>query len=175
MIVCCGEALIDMIPVQAGGDSVLKPVCGGAIFNTAARMILPEVLPGLPPQASTYFFGGISLCSTPAADTWVDLAERVSSQAVVVLDPNIRASFIVNEAAYRVRLRRLFTIADIIKVSDEDLAWIIPGDISEGERVALFRSQEAQRNTNLIIVTRGGERAQAYLAGGEQVFVGPAV
>lgn len=36
MILCCGEALIDMIPVpQAEGGSAFVPHSGGAIFNTA--------------------------------------------------------------------------------------------------------------------------------------------
>ena len=39
MIVCCGEALIDMLPRQMpdGGDSFL-PVPGGAVFNTAIAL-----------------------------------------------------------------------------------------------------------------------------------------
>ena len=36
MIICCGEALIDMLPRQSSdGDDVFLPVPGGAIFNTA--------------------------------------------------------------------------------------------------------------------------------------------
>lgn len=36
MIICCGEALIDMLPRELpNGDSVLLPVPGGAVFNTA--------------------------------------------------------------------------------------------------------------------------------------------
>jgi len=39
MIVCSGEALIDMIPTEnAEGETVLKPTCGGAIFNTAIAL-----------------------------------------------------------------------------------------------------------------------------------------
>ncbi len=39
MILCCGEALIDMLPdINKGGDPVLRPVTGGSIFNTAIAL-----------------------------------------------------------------------------------------------------------------------------------------
>ena len=39
MIVCCGEALIDMIPVPSmGGSEILQPTAGGAVFNTAIAL-----------------------------------------------------------------------------------------------------------------------------------------
>ncbi len=39
MIICCGEALIDMLPRQLpGGEDVLLPICGGAVFNTAISL-----------------------------------------------------------------------------------------------------------------------------------------
>ena len=39
MILCCGEALIDMLPreIEGGGQGFL-PVPGGAIFNTAIAL-----------------------------------------------------------------------------------------------------------------------------------------
>ena len=39
MIVCCGEALIDMLPRDtAAGESAFAPYAGGAIFNTAIAL-----------------------------------------------------------------------------------------------------------------------------------------
>lgn len=39
MIICCGEALIDMLPRQLeNGEDVFLPVCGGAVFNTAITL-----------------------------------------------------------------------------------------------------------------------------------------
>ncbi len=39
MIVCCGEALIDMLPrTLPDGEAVLLPVAGGAVFNTAIAL-----------------------------------------------------------------------------------------------------------------------------------------
>lgn len=39
MILCCGEALIDMLPdVNINGQKVLRPVTGGSVFNTAIAL-----------------------------------------------------------------------------------------------------------------------------------------
>lgn len=39
MIVCCGEALIDMLPRQSqAGETAFAPYAGGAIFNTAIAL-----------------------------------------------------------------------------------------------------------------------------------------
>lgn len=36
MILCCGEALIDMVPVEAGG--AFRPLPGGAVYNSAVAL-----------------------------------------------------------------------------------------------------------------------------------------
>jgi fructokinase len=35
MIICCGEALIDMVPASSGGQDVYVPCMGGSPYNTA--------------------------------------------------------------------------------------------------------------------------------------------
>jgi fructokinase len=237
VIICCGEALIDMIPATLeGGEVAFRPVSGGAIFNTAiglgrlgvnvamltglsddlfgrqlvadlqksnvntslaivsprpttlafvelvagkatysfydentaGRMIEPGELPATPADTEAFYFGGISLCSEPGADTYRELAERVSRDNVVVLDPNIRANFISDEASYRARLMAMVAVTDIMKISDEDLDWLIPGDMSEAEQVEQFRKDSRAR---LVIVTRGPDGAAGYLDNGEMIFV----
>ena len=236
MIFCCGESLIDMIPVvnanaSANGNSCFSPLPGGAIFNTAValgrlgasvamvsgvstdlfgqqlvtslsasqvnqdylirspkpttlafvqlnggqasytfydensagRSFLESDLPDLPEQASCLYFGGISLISEPAANSYLALAQQHAGQRVIVLDPNIRPSFIVDEARYRSRLDDFFALADIIKVSDEDLAWLVPATESELAQVQGLNAKAG----SLIIVTHGAEGATAYRQGAE--------
>ncbi|MEL7463011.1 MAG: carbohydrate kinase [Pseudomonadota bacterium] len=58
MILCCGEALIDMIPVpQAQGGDAFVPHCGGAVFNTAIALGRLGVRTGLMTGLSTDMFG----------------------------------------------------------------------------------------------------------------------
>jgi sugar/nucleoside kinase (ribokinase family) len=39
MIICCGEALIDMLPrTSTQGEDAFAPYAGGAVFNTAMAL-----------------------------------------------------------------------------------------------------------------------------------------
>ena len=58
MIVCCGEALIDMLPRKsAEGAAVYQPFNGGSIFNTAIALGRLGIETGFFTGLSTDFFG----------------------------------------------------------------------------------------------------------------------
>ncbi len=100
--------------------------------NTAGRLLSQDELPTLPATISTLFFGGISLVNDPAASTYEALQIRESAARVTMIDPNIRPGFIAGkEAPYRTRIERMIARADIVKLSDEDLHWLMgDGDLS---------------------------------------------
>ncbi|MCG7519997.1 carbohydrate kinase [Ruegeria sp. Ofav3-42] len=236
MILCCGEALIDMIaePTVSGAQGFV-PHSGGAIFNTAialgrlgapvglltglssdmfgqqlanalqdshvdashvihsdrpttlafvqlqdrhatysfvdensaGRMLMPEDMPTQLPSVSALYFGGISLACEPCADAYAALLDRHGSDRAVMLDPNIRPGFISDQTRYRTRLNRMIAQSDIVKVSDEDLDWIIPGPETLSEKVPLL----LQAGPAVVIVTRGREGASGYLADGSETAV----
>jgi fructokinase len=244
LIICCGEALIDMVPVLSdSGQTSYAPLVGGAIFNTAiglgrlgievgmvsgvshdlfgqqlhdalaaskvntsylVRSNLPTTLAfvsldgghasytfydensagrclqitDLPDLSdaqrnnqsnsqsnNALYFGGISLINEPAADAYCALAQKYADDMVIVLDPNIRTSFISNDQAYRQRLQHIIEVADIIKVSDEDLDWLVGDAAAEPQQVGLLRGQRKA----IVIVTKGADGATAYLTTGEAV------
>lgn len=232
MILCCGEALIDMIPkpTSLGRDGYV-PHSGGAVFNTAiglgrlgedaalftgistdqfgeqlmqdlqasqvntayvhradrpstlafvhltdghaqysffdentaGRLLQTDDLPQLPADVRALFFGGISLVCEPAADTYRALAEREQAQRVIMLDPNIRTSFIQDAARYRQRLDRLLSCADIVKLSDEDLDYIVPNGAGIPDKAAAIQAYGA----SVVIVTKGSQGAFARLKNGD--------
>ena len=128
--------------------------------NTAGRMILPDDLPVLPAAVQALFFGGISLPVDPCGGTYEALMAREAASRVTMIDPNIRPGFIRDEAAYRARLARMIALADIVKLSDEDLRWLEgPGEIAALARGLLIRGPK------LIFVTEGGTGAHAFSAG----------
>ena len=56
------------------------------------------------------------------------------------------------EARYRDRLQRMVAVSDIVKVSDEDLHWIMPGnDRSTDEKGQAL----LDAGVKLVVVTRG--------------------
>ena len=138
--------------------------------SSAGRMLEPRDMPLLSPEVTALYFGGISLACEPCADAYADLLAQNGRTRAVMLDPNIRPGFIRDIARYRARLDRMIAHSDIVKVSDEDLNWITPEPLSLREKVEGLLDKGA----SLVILTRGGEGATGFMAGGEEVQV-PAV
>ena len=91
MIICCGEALIDMLPRESkDGEPCFAPYVGGAVFNTAialGRLGMPvEFFTGI----STDLFGqqlsDALAASKVGLDAMQDLSPRPTTLAFVHLD-----------------------------------------------------------------------------------------
>ena len=128
--------------------------------NTAGRLLSQDQLPTLPAAISTLFFGGISLVNDPAASTYEALQTRESATRVTMIDPNIRPGFIAGkETEYRARIERMIARADIVKLSDEDLHWLLgAGDVSELARQVL------EKEPKIVFITEGAAGARAITA-----------
>ncbi|MHA6326101.1 carbohydrate kinase family protein [Roseivivax sp. CAU 1753] len=219
MILCCGEALIDMLPRDtSAGEAAFAPYAGGAVFNTAValgrlgapvgffsglstdlfgtilvrqledsrvdatfaamsdrpttlafvtltdghaeyafydentagRLLSDADLPSLGDEIEAVFFGGISLVGEPAADVYAALATREGGKRLIMIDPNVRPGFIKDEPAYRARLDAMLAVADVVKVSDEDMDWL--GETPESLHA---------KGVALVLVTRGAEGVDA--------------
>lgn len=122
--------------------------------GTAARMLTSEDLPALDDATTALFFGGISLVSEPAADAYAALCAQAGDR-VVMLDPNIRPDFVTDEARYRSRLSAMLGRADIVKISDEDMAWM---GTSTEDLLA--------QGVALVLLTKGAEGVEAISAKG---------
>jgi fructokinase len=128
--------------------------------GTAGRMLAPADLPALPPEVSTVFVGGISLVNDPAASTYEALQAREAATRVTMIDPNIRPGFIAGkEAEYRARIERMIARADLVKLSDEDLHWLMgAGDLTTLARGILAKGPKA------VFITEGANGARAVTA-----------
>jgi fructokinase len=134
--------------------------------NTAGRLLAITDLPALPDDVTTLFFGGISLVNDPAASTYEALQARESAGRVTMIDPNIRPGFIAGkEDAYRARIGRMIARADIVKLSDEDLHWLM----GDGDLVTLARGILAQ-GPKIVFLTEGAKGARAVTATQDRFF-----
>lgn len=236
MILCCGEALIDMIPsMTKSGLEGFVPHSGGAVFNTAialgrlgarvgmltaistdffgqqllrdlkashvdpsltvethrpttlafvrlergqaryaffdensaGRMLTAADLPAIPADVGTLFFGGVSLAVEPGGAAYAALAARQGDGRVIMIDPNIRPGFIRDPETYRTRLLSMIAGVDILKISDEDLDWLMPDATATDQRVEDLRG----RGPSVVIVTRGSAGAEAWLRDGTKISV----
>lgn len=77
MILCCGEALIDMLPrVSAEGELAFAPYAGGAVFNTSIALGRLGTAPGFFSGMSTDLFGELLDTKLSEAGVSFDLAVR---------------------------------------------------------------------------------------------------
>jgi fructokinase len=226
MILCCGEALTDLIPgMTADGTPAFVPKTGGSVFNTAValgrlgipaaflgglssdffgdelrkamlaanvdislapvserytiaafvklednqarysfidegsacRMLAPEDLPALPDRISALHLGSFPLAIEPCGSAFEELCRRECHTRVIHFDPNIRANLIKDRAGHRKRVERIVAMSDLVKMSDEDLAWMAPGADPE-----TFAQDWLKRGAKLVVVTRGKDGAQAF-------------
>ena len=113
----------------------------------------------LPEGAQALHLGSIALMHGPDADALASLVEEARAKGLVIsVDPNIRPALPgADDPAYRARLERVFAMADLIKLSDEDLGWWAPGADLEDAAGALF----ASAGPALLLMTRGAEGAIA--------------
>ncbi|PWK68114.1 carbohydrate kinase [Aminobacter sp. AP02] len=226
MILCCGEALIDMLPRQSqAGEPAFAPYAGGAIFNsaialgrlgvpveffsglssdlfgqqirevlaasnvgslyanvsprpttlafvrlsdghatytfydenTAGRMLTEMDLPALGGDVDAMLFGAISLIPEPCGSAYEALMKREHKNRVMMFDPNIRPGFILDKQAHLERMLRMLAMADIVKLSDEDLEWF--GETGSHDEIA---ANWLRKGPSLIIITKGSKGATAY-------------
>jgi len=98
-------------------------------------------------------FGGISLAREPLASRLVEMAGKLKAQGVAIsYDPNYRN---VMGPEYAPILHRMSALADVIKVSDDDLRGLFPGVALDA---ALQQLRTASPNAYFLF-TRGGQGA----------------
>jgi len=114
--------------------------------------------------------GSIAAFLPPGGDAVVRLLERAAGRVTVSYDPNARPRLMGDAGAARRRVERIVALCDVVKVSDEDLAWLAPGaDPGDVARAWLALGPA------LVAVTRGGEGSFAVTAAGRVDVPAPSV
>lgn len=127
--------------------------------GSACRMLAPGDLPALPDKVSALHLGSFPLAIEPCGTAFETLCRREHEGRVIHFDPNIRANLIKDRASHRQRVERFVAMADVIKMSDEDLAWLAPDASAEA-----FARDWLARGAKLVVVTRGKDGALAFTA-----------
>ena len=125
--------------------------------GSACRMLAPQDLPTLPDRITALHLGSFPLAIEPCGSAFEELCRREYQKRVIHFDPNIRANLIKDRVSHRQRVERIVAMSDLIKMSDEDLAWMAPGASPEA-----FASDWLTRGARLVVVTRGKDGAVAF-------------
>jgi fructokinase len=124
--------------------------------TSAPGLTLQAALSALPERLGTFYAGTLGLVFEPIATTLEDLVARMGDDVLVALDPNVRPTTLQDPAAFRGRLSRLLARTDVVKASEEDLAWIDPG----ADSIAAARGLLAHDGA-IALVTLGADGALA--------------
>src|SRR5471032_460964 len=123
----------------------------------ADRQLSVAHLPSLGPEVRGLHIGSFSLVVQPIADTLLALVRRESGKRLISLDPNVRLNPEPNIDLWRARVAELVKHADLIKVSDEDLHLLYPGQTPESVLQGWL-----QHRCQLVFLTRGGDGATVF-------------
>lgn len=104
--------------------------------------------------------GSIGALREPGSSALLDAFRAAPAQTVRSFDPNIRADVIGSADAAAARVFALAAAAQVVKLSDEDAAWLRPG-----AQPADVLKEFADGGTRFAVVTRGPEGALALVDG----------
>ena len=131
--------------------------------GSAGRMMTSEDIAPLPDSITALFAGGISLVPDPCGAAIEALIAQHHDRLPVMIDPNIRPFFITDPDSYCARLDRMLPMADIVKLSSDDLEWLYPGMPPEDA------ARKVLATGPKMVLQTGGE------AGAKAIWDGPTV
>ena len=133
---------------------------GAATYVFDLHWDLPEV--ALPDGTGHLHMGSIGTTLQPGAAEVTAAVHRVREGGTVSYDPNVRPTIMGAVDDVRPRVEELVALSDVVKCSEDDIAWLYPG-----ESAAEVMARWAALGTALVVVTLGGEGVTWRLRDGE--------
>jgi fructokinase len=141
----------------AGGASYEFLIDGTATFDFASSW-LPDPYRY---QPQVLHIGTLVTMIEPGASALYDWAMQVAELAPIVFDPNIRPSVQPDRDLYEAAVEKWAALSAVIKVSDDDLAWLFPGQAIED-----VANRWINDGAFLVVVTQGANGIMGYTSEG---------
>jgi fructokinase len=141
----------------AGGASYEFLIDGTATFDFASSW-LPDPYRY---QPQVLHIGTLVTMIEPGASALYDWAMAVAELAPIVFDPNIRPSVQPDRDLYEAAVEKWAALSAVIKVSDDDLAWLFPGQAIED-----VANRWINDGAFLVVVTQGANGIMGYTSDG---------
>jgi len=103
--------------------------------------------------------GSLALVREPGAAVVEDFLAEAAPRATISIDPNVRP-LLVDLGVYRARLAHWCALADVLRLSEDDLELLLP-DTPPEQACDLWHAAGAR----LVVITRGGDGVLASLDG----------
>ena len=131
---------------EKGSASYEFVIDGTATFDFSADW-LPDAYKQKP---SLLHIGTLVTAIEPGASVLFDWALGVSELAPIIFDPNIRPAVIPDRDKYRAQVEKWIGISAVVKVSEDDIAWLYPDD----NDVEIAQKWVAE-GVSVVVITRG--------------------
>jgi len=139
---CTAEVSLD----EKGSASYIFTINGTATFDFSHDW-LPDPVTSPP---AVLHIGTLATIIEPGAGIVHEWASKVAEYAPIVFDPNVRSSVLGDRDLYEAAVAKWAAISSVIKVSDDDLAWLYPG-INEIE----IAQEWIREGVALVVITKG--------------------
>lgn len=112
-------------------------------------------------DADVLHIGSVGSWMPPGSDTVLAAVRQARPHASISFDPNVRPRLIMDRAAARARVEELVALADVVRASESDLAWLYPDRRAERTATAWLESGPA-----VVVVTAGSGELVGYSRAG---------
>ena len=150
---------------------------GAATYTFDLAWELPglgERLPFMLQGSRLLHTGSIATMLAPGATEVLAAVEHAHPASTISFDPNCRPSIITDVDYARRQAEKFVTLSDIVKASDEDLAWLYPG-VDPLESARRWLALGGAEGPAMVVVTRGAAGPWGITAAGEAEFAAPRV
>lgn len=139
---------------------------GGATYDFDLTWHVPDRWTSPPAPPLVVHTGSIAAVLEPGGPDVARILAAHRESATITYDPNVRPSLMPPAEETLPIVETLVRLADVVKVSDEDLDWLRPDTDTD------TAAQEwAAMGPGLVVVTRGGTGATAFSSDGTRVDV----
>ena len=142
-------------------SSAVARLDDGGSADYAFDVSWDPALADLPTAPGAVHTGSIAATLAPGADAVEALVQRLRSTSIVTFDPNVRPSLTPDRSEVASRVDRLVRLADVVKVSDEDLRWLSPDESVDDTAGRWLTAGPA-----MVVLTRGAAGSTAFARSG---------
>lgn len=147
------------VTLDSAGSATYDFLIDGTATFDFRREWLPNSSQGRP---AVLYLGTLATLVEPGASVLFEWAKEVSKFAPVVYDPNVRPSVVSDRLAYQASVARWASISKGIKISQDDLDWLYPGETFE-----VVADRWLVNGTELVVLTVGANGLRARTRVGE--------
>lgn len=146
---------------ERDGDAHFSFMDNGA----ADTLYDPQPRPKLPETVKHVQIGAVALLNELSANSIRDIVSAHKEQVTVFYDPNVRPALVDGPEDYFVDLSQWLDLANVVKVSAQDVEWLYPDKPFED-----VVGEWLEHNLDALLLTDGGAGMTLYRKGKEKLF-----